>query len=84
MKSHTTERFRKMLPLLPEQVRRQAREAYKRFKQNPHHPSLHFKQIHPAKPIYSVRINVDYRAVGTRTGAKSFGSGSAHTQIMTG
>lgn len=68
MKSHTTERFRKMLQQLPEQIRRQAREAYKLFKQNPYHPSLRFKQIHPTKPVYSVRINIDYRAVGTRDG----------------
>ena len=68
MKSHTTERFRKMLQQLPEQIRRQASEAYKLFKQNPYHPSLRFKQIHPTKPVYSVRINIDYRAVGTRYG----------------
>jgi mRNA-degrading endonuclease RelE of RelBE toxin-antitoxin system len=68
VKSHTTERFRKMLQPLPEQIRRQASEAYKLFKQNPHHPSLRFKQIHPTKPVYSVRINIDYRAVGAREG----------------
>lgn len=64
MKSRTTERFRKALAQLPEQVRRQAREAYKIFTQNHHHPSLRFKPIHPTKPIYSVRINIDYRAIG--------------------
>ncbi|MCI0695335.1 hypothetical protein L0337_25415 [candidate division KSB1 bacterium] len=64
MKSRTTDRFRKALTQLPEQVRRQAREAYKLFIQNPYHPSLRFKSIHPTKPIYSVRINIDYRAVG--------------------
>jgi hypothetical protein len=57
-----------MLQHLPEQIRRQAREAYKLFKENPYHPSLRFKQIHPRKPVYSVRINIDYRAVGTRDG----------------
>lgn len=66
MKSHTTERFRKMLQQLPEQTKRQAREAYKLFQQNPYHPSLRFKQIHPTKPIYSVRISRDFRAVGAR------------------
>ncbi|MDZ7288576.1 MAG: hypothetical protein ONB44_02270 [candidate division KSB1 bacterium] len=65
MKSYTTERFRKLLQQVPEQTRRQAREAYRLFMQNPYHPSLRFKQIHPVKPIYSVRINIDYRAVGT-------------------
>ena len=42
-------------------MQEQAREAYRQFKQNPAHPSLHFKQVHPSKPIYSVRITGDYR-----------------------
>lgn len=66
MKSRTTEKFRKAFALLPEQIQRQARSAYRLFQQNPQHPSLHFKQVHPTKPIYSVRINIDYRAVGVR------------------
>jgi hypothetical protein len=49
---------------LPYHIRRQAREAYGLFRQNPYHPSLHFKQVHPVKPIYSVRISRNYRAVG--------------------
>jgi hypothetical protein len=64
--SHTTERFRKALADLPERIRRQAREAYKLFKQDPYHSALRFKQVHPSKPIFSVRIGVDYRAVGIR------------------
>ena len=66
MKSRTTERFRKAFERLPEQVRRQARETYKLFTQNPHHPSLRFKQVHPARPIYSVRIGIEYRALCVR------------------
>ena len=30
-------------------------------------PALQFKQIHPTEPIYSVRINRDYRAVGVKS-----------------
>ncbi|PJH75031.1 MAG: hypothetical protein CO064_08830 [Anaerolineae bacterium CG_4_9_14_0_8_um_filter_58_9] len=66
MISHTTGRFRKALKQLPQQIQRQARQAYRLFKQNPYHPSLHFKQVHPTKPIYSARISLDYRAVGIR------------------
>lgn len=66
MISHTTARFRRALKQLPQHVQRQARQAYRLFKQNPYHPSLHFKQVHPAKPIYSVRISLGYRAVGIR------------------
>jgi len=66
MKSHTAARFRKAFQRLPEQIQRQAREAYRLFKQDPFHPSLRFKRIHPKKPIYSARIGVHYRAVGVR------------------
>ena len=68
MTSHTTKRFREAFRLLPQTVKRQAREAYRLFRQNPHHPGLYFKQVHPSKPIYSVRISRDYRAVGIRDG----------------
>lgn len=68
MKSHTDRRFRKAYKDLSEITRRQARDAYKLFKQNPRHSSLHFKQVHTTKPIYSVRVNLDCRAVGTREG----------------
>ena len=66
MISHTTASFRKAFWQLPEQLQRQAREAYKRFQQDPFHSSLQFKQIHPTKPVYSVRVGRDYRAVGVR------------------
>jgi mRNA-degrading endonuclease RelE of RelBE toxin-antitoxin system len=68
MKSHTTRRFREAFKHLPKPTQRRAREAYNLFQQNPYHPSLRFKQVHPTKPIYSVRISRDYRAVGVRDG----------------
>jgi hypothetical protein len=36
------------------------------FQTNPSHPSLHFKQIDPRLSSWSVRINIDYRALGIR------------------
>ncbi|MFC1976157.1 hypothetical protein ACFLXQ_07145 [Chloroflexota bacterium] len=68
MKSRTTTRFRKAFKKLPEQVQRQARETYKIFRRDHHHPSLRFKQIHPTRPIYSARISIEYRALGIREG----------------
>jgi hypothetical protein len=50
-------------------VRRQARVAYRLFRENPQHPSLHFRQVHPTRPIYSARISRSYRALGVREGA---------------
>jgi hypothetical protein len=65
MISHTTRRFRQGLRALPEEVRRQAREAYKLFLHDPHHPSLRFRRVHPTEPIYSARVGLHYRALGT-------------------
>jgi mRNA-degrading endonuclease RelE of RelBE toxin-antitoxin system len=64
MRSHTTERFRRAFQALPDHVKRQARDAYRLLKENPNHPGLRFRQVHPTDPIYSVRISLDYRALG--------------------
>ncbi|MBI4633857.1 MAG: hypothetical protein HY742_08190 [Deltaproteobacteria bacterium] len=64
MISQTTDRFWKCYRGLPEQIRKEEKEAYKRFKKNPYHPSLHFRRIHSTRPIFSLRITKDYRAVG--------------------
>ena len=66
MISHTTERFRQAFIQLPKQIQRQAKKAYKQFKKDPFYPGLRFKHVHSTKPIYSVRINVEYRAVGVQ------------------
>ena len=44
------------------------RDAFKLFLQDPQHPSLRFKRIHSARPIFSVRITIDYRALGIQEG----------------
>lgn len=64
MISHVTEKFWKLYLALPVDVQKQAKIAYSQFKINPYYPSLQFKRVHSSKPIYSVRINIDYRAVG--------------------
>jgi hypothetical protein len=64
MKSRTTRRFRELLAGLPGHVQKQAHEAYRLFAHNPHHPGLHFKQVHPDPPIYSARVGIGYRALG--------------------
>jgi hypothetical protein len=64
MKSRTTRRFRASFRKLPKRVQSQARDAYRLFSNNPHHPSLRFKRVHPTEPIYSVRITRAHRALG--------------------
>lgn len=70
MISHTTEKFWKLYSALPTDIRKQAKIAYFQFKNDPYHPGLQFKRIHSGKPVYSVRINIDYRAVGIADSAE--------------
>jgi hypothetical protein len=65
VKSRTTKQFRAAFEVLPEQIKRQARSAYRLFQQDPRHPSLSFKPIEGFENLYSVRINLQYRALGT-------------------
>jgi hypothetical protein len=53
---------------LPASVQEQARVAYRRFLKDPRHRSLRFKRVHSSEPIYSVRISLNYRAVGVIEG----------------
>lgn len=66
MISHTTKGFWKLYEALPEKIQYQAKTAYRRFQQDPSHPSLQFKQVHEVKPIFSARISRDYRAIGIK------------------
>ena len=68
MSSKTTGRFRDAYRRLPEHVQRRAREAYRRFKDNPSHPSLRFKHVHATVPIYSARVGLGYRALAVVDG----------------
>ncbi len=66
MNSFLLPEFLALYRALPEQVRQQARQAYALFRQDPHHPSLRFRQVHPVRPIFSARVGLHYRAVGVR------------------
>ena len=64
MISHTTHRFRELFSHLPEGIQRRAKEAYRRFQKDPYHPGLRLKRVHASRPIFSVRVTRNYRAVG--------------------
>ncbi len=68
MKSQATAKFWKLYTRLPQQMQRRAREVYELWRDNPAHPSLHFKRVDDDEPIYSVRISDDYRALGLLEG----------------
>jgi hypothetical protein len=67
--SHTTRRFREAFANLPEEIQKQARQAYSLFQKDPHHPSLRFKKVHKEGNIYSARIGLGYRTVGVMRGS---------------
>ncbi len=68
MNSTATERFWKCYAALPAEVKTQAREAYALFARDPYHPGLRFKRIHSTRPIFSVRVSLQYRALGVAEG----------------
>ncbi len=55
-----TSRFWKYLEKLPISVRSIAERKFQILKENPDHPSLHFKKI---GEIWSIRISNNYRAI---------------------
>jgi hypothetical protein len=68
MKSVATKRYWNCLDKLPDQVQRQAENAYRLWRDDPSHRSLEFKQVHPRRPIVAVRIGLHWRALGVREG----------------
>jgi hypothetical protein len=64
VRSRTTPRFRTLLEALPDTARSQARNAYRLFRDNPHHPSLHFRRVHEDNPTHLARIGLHCRALG--------------------
>lgn len=63
MKSHLSSQFIKNFKVLPERIKNLARKNYKLLKENPHHPSLEFKELKHNSRIYSIRIGIGWRAI---------------------
>jgi len=68
MKSQATPRFWKLYGQLPERTRRRAVRAYRLWQQNPEARGLYFKRVKPNQPVYAVRIDDNYRALGLLQG----------------
>lgn len=66
MISHVNARFRKAFHQLPKEIKEQAKKSYRLWKRDPFHPSLEFKRVYPSRPVYSVRVGLDWRALGLR------------------
>ena len=70
MRSFTQKSFWDAYRRLPIHVQRQARESYRFFASNTNHPSLDFKRVSQRRPVYSVRVSTDYRALGVLDGGE--------------
>ena len=66
MNSRTTKSFRDALKRLPAEVRKQAREAYEQFKDDPFSSGLNFEEVNAQRHIWSARITRSIRALGIR------------------
>ena len=63
MRSRATPRFWAAYRALPPEIRDLAQKAYRLFRENLGHPSLHFKKVHARDPIYAARVTLGYRSV---------------------
>ena len=45
-------------------LRDKTRKAYRLWRENPRHPGLQFKRVSRSEPIYSARVDDDYRVLG--------------------
>jgi hypothetical protein len=68
LKSVTTERFRKLYAAATPRQQAQIKKSYKAWRENPAHPSIRFKKVHPTEPIYSARVDLDWRALSVLDG----------------
>jgi mRNA-degrading endonuclease RelE of RelBE toxin-antitoxin system len=64
MKSSVTKEFRKRLAQLPQAIQQQASKTYGIRCSDPFHSGLQFKKVSLRQPIYSVRVGLNYRAIG--------------------
>ena len=64
MTSKATARFWRGFDALPAPIQQLARKTYQRWRQNPAHPSLHYKKLHGGVGRFSIRVGQHYRALG--------------------
>ena len=64
MKSYTVVSFSDAFEYLPEEIQNSSRKKFMISKENPLHHSLRFKCVNASHNIWSVRITMDYRALG--------------------
>ena len=68
MRSITDPAFWEAFNKLPVNIQERAREKFELWQSNRHHPSLNFKCVDKEDDLWSVRVSINYRAVGTKVG----------------
>ena len=68
MNSRTTKQFWNLYNALPLEIQARADKAYVLWLRNPNSSGLRFKQVDKEGPIYSARINHQYRVLGILQG----------------
>ena len=63
---YATPQFWDRFDKLPDRIQRLARKNFELLKQNPRHPSLHFKRI---GRFWSARVGLSYRALAIEDGS---------------
>ncbi len=66
MNSRATPSFWRLYSELPAEVQTAAKRAFRRFQDDPRHPSLHLKKLQGFDNVWSARVTRSYRAVGIR------------------
>lgn len=64
MKHRTLPRFWRHYQQLPKEARELADKNFDLLKSDPYHPSLHFKKVDDVRKLWSVRVGLQYRALG--------------------
>jgi hypothetical protein len=64
MKHFALPRFWQHYGQLPNDVQKLADKNYELLKVDPRHPSLHLKKVGATRQLWSVRIGINYRAIG--------------------
>lgn len=68
MRSRVTKEFMGHHATLPADVRAQARRAYRLWLANSKHRGVDFKKVHTTEPIWSARVGIGWRAIGSVEG----------------
>jgi hypothetical protein len=66
--SRGTPDFWRLYRELPTDAQKAARVAYRKFQDDPSHPSLHLERLRNEPRAWSVRVSLNYRAVALRQG----------------